>query len=225
MQSNDFTVVRSRSTESVLATNKVLRNTYILLGLTLMFSSATAYFALVTNAPPLSPIITIIGYFGLLFLTGALRNSAMGIVSVFALTGFMGYTLGPLLNYYIHSFPNGHALVMMSFGATGVIFFALSCYALVTRKDFSYMGGFIMVGLMVAFLASLATLFFHIPALMLAISGAFVLLSSGVILLQTSQIINGGETNYIMATVTLYVSLYNIFISLLQIFGSLNNRN
>jgi modulator of FtsH protease len=225
MQPNDLTVVRSSTAESVLVTNKVLRNTYILLGLTLIFSAATAYFALVTNAPPLNPMITIIGYFGLLFLTGALRNSAMGILGVFALTGFMGYTLGPLLNYYIHALPNGHALVMMSFGATGAIFFALSGYALITRKDFSYMGGFIMVGLMVAFLASLATLFFHIPALMLAVSGAFVLLSSGVILLQTSQIIHGGETNYIMATVTLYVSLYNIFISLLQIFGSLNNRN
>ncbi len=225
MQPNDLTVVRSSTAESVLVTNKVLRNTYILLGLTLIFSAATAYFALVTNAPPLNPMITIIGYFGLLFLTGALRNSAMGIIGVFALTGFMGYTLGPLLNYYIHALPNGHALVMMSFGATGAIFFALSGYALITRKDFSYMGGFIMVGLMVAFLASLATLFFHIPALMLAVSGAFVLLSSGVILLQTSQIIHGGETNYIMATVTLYVSLYNIFISLLQIFGSLNNRN
>jgi modulator of FtsH protease len=225
MQPNDLTVVRSSTAESVLVTNKVLRNTYILLGLTLIFSAVTAYFALVTNAPPLNPMITIIGYFGLLFLTGALRNSAMGILGVFALTGFMGYTLGPLLNYYIHALPNGHALVMMSFGATGAIFFALSGYALITRKDFSYMGGFIMVGLMVAFLASLATLFFHIPALMLAVSGAFVLLSSGVILLQTSQIIHGGETNYIMATVTLYVSLYNIFISLLQIFGSLNNRN
>lgn len=225
MQPNDFTVVRSRPAESILATNKVLRNTYILLSLTLLFSAATAYFAMVTNAPPLSPIIIIIGYFGLLFLTGALRNSAMGLVGVFALTGFMGYTLGPLLNYYIHSMPNGHALVTMSFGATGLIFFGLSGYALVTRKDFSYLGGFLMVGLMVAFLAGLATLFFHIPALMLVVSAAFVLLSSGVILLQTSQIINGGETNYIMATITLYVSLYNIFISLLQIFGGLNNRN
>ncbi len=225
MQPNDSTVVRSSSAESILVTNRVLRNTYILLSLTLMFSAATAAFAMATNAPPLSPMITIVGYFGLLFLTGALRNSAMGIVGVFALTGFMGYTLGPLLNYYIHAIPNGHALVMMSFGATGLIFFGLSGYALVTRKDFSYMGGFLMVGLMVAFLASIGTLFFHIPALYLAVSAAFVVLSSGVILLQTSQIINGGETNYVMATITLYVSLYNIFISLLQIFGAMNNRN
>lgn len=225
MQPNDMTVVRSSSAESILSTNRVLRNTYILLGLTLLFSALAAYFAMVTNAPALSPIITIVGYFGLLFLTGALRNSAMGLVSVFALTGFMGYTLGPLLNYYIHAIPNGHALVIMSFGATGLIFFALSGYALVTKKDFSYLGGFLMMGLMVAFLASLGTLFFHIPALYLAVSAAFVVLSSGVILMQTSQIIHGGETNYIMATVTLYVSLYNIFISLLQIFGALNNRN
>jgi modulator of FtsH protease len=215
---NEQVVVRR--TDSVLATNTVLRNTYLLLAMTLLFSAATAGVAMVTNAPLLSPLLTIIGYFGLLFLTQALRNSGWGLLSVFALTGFMGYTLGPILNFYIHSFSNGSQLVMMSLGSTGLIFFALSGYALASRKDFSYMGAFLMIGMIVAFLASLGALFFHIPGLMLAVSAMFVLLSSGVILLQTSQIINGGETNYIMATITLYVSLYNIFISLLNILGA-----
>lgn len=225
MLPNDSTVIRSSVSQSALATNTVLRHTYILLGMTLLFSAAMAGLAMVTHAPPVGPMLTFFGYLGLLFLTQSLRNSHWGLVSVFALTGFMGYTLGPILNYYIHSIPNGHALVMMSFGATGLIFFALSGYAVISRKDFSYLGGFLMVGLMVAFLAGIGAMIFHIPALYLGVSAAFVVLSSGVILLQTSQIINGGETNYIMATITLYVSIYNIFISLLQIFGAMNNRN
>lgn len=209
---------------SVLATNTVLRHTYILLGLTMMFSGLTAGIAMLSNAPPLNPFITLIGYLGLLFLTNSLRNSGWGLLSVFGLTGFMGYTLGPILNHYIHGFSNGQELVMMSLGATGLIFFALSAYALTTRKDFSFMSGFLMVGMMVAFLASIATLFFHIPALMLTVSALFVFLSSGIILLQTSQIIHGGETNYIMATVTLYVSLYNLFLSLLNLLGAFSGN-
>lgn len=216
-------VVTQRS-ESVLATNKVLRNTYLLLGMTLLFSTATAGYAMLTNAAVLNPWLTLLGYFGLLFLTSALRNSPWGLAGVFALTGFMGYTLGPILNFYLHNFQNGSEIVTMSLGATGLIFFALSAYALTTRKDFSFMGGFLMVGIIVAFLGSLAALFFHIPALMLAVSAAFVLLSSGLILLQTSQIILGGERNYIMATITIYVSLYNLFLSLLNLFGALNDR-
>lgn len=217
-------VLSSQRLESVLATNAVLRNTYILLGLTMLFSAFTSGMAMLSNAPPLNPFITLIGYFGLLFLTNALRNSGWGLLSVFGLTGFMGYTLGPILNHYIHGFSNGQELVMMSLGATGLIFFALSAYALTTRKDFSFMSGFLMVGMLVAFLASIATLFFHIPALMLTVSAVFVLLSSGVILLQTSQIVHGGETNYIMATVTLYVSLYNIFLSLLNLLGAFSGN-
>ncbi len=220
----DNSQVVARRPESVLATNTVLRNTYLLLAMTLLFSAGTAGLAMMTNALPLSPWLVLIGYFGLLFLTQALRNSAWGLVSVFALTGFMGYTLGPILNFYIHNFSNGSQLVMMSLGATGLIFFALSGYALTTRKDFSYMGAFLMVGMLVAFLASLGALFFHIPGLMLAVSAMFILLSSGVILLQTSQIINGGETNYIMATVTLYISLYNIFISLLNLLSAFSGN-
>lgn len=206
--------------ESALATNKVLRNTYILLGLTLLFSALTSGLAMMSNAAPLNPFVTLIGYFGLLFLTNFLRNSAWGVLSIFALTGFMGYTLGPILNHYINAFSNGHELVMMSLGATGLIFFALSGYALMSRKDFSFMAGFLMVGMLVGFLASLGAMFFHIPGLMLAVSAMFVLLSSALILFQTSQIIHGGETNYIMATITLYVSLYNLFLSLLQLFGA-----
>lgn len=211
--------------QSALATNAVLRNTYILLALTLMFSAATAGWSMMTGAHPLNPFITLIGYFGLLFVTSALRNSSWGLLAVFALTGFMGYTLGPIINSYVHHFANGSQLVMTSLGATGLIFFALSGYALISRKDFSFMSAFLMVGMLVAFLGAIAGLFFHMPLLMLVVSAMFVLLSSGVILLQTSQIIHGGETNYIMATITLYVSLYNIFLSLLQILGVFNSRD
>lgn len=216
--------VATQRAESVLATNRVLRNTYLLLGMSLLFSAGAAGVAMMTNAAPLNMWMTILGYFGLLFLTNALKNSPMGILSVFALTGFMGYTLGPILNMYLHTFQNGHEIIMMSLGSTGLIFFALSAYALTTRKDFSYMAGFLMVGALVAFLGSLAAIFFHIPALMLAVSAAFVLISSGLILFETSQIISGGEQNYIMATVSIYVSLYNLFISLLQLFGAFSNR-
>lgn len=223
MQYENSTLVRTSQT--ALSTNAVLRNTYILLALTFVCSSLTAGLALITNAPPMHPLMVIVGYIGLLFLTTSLRNSAWGLASIFALTGFMGYTLGPILNYYIHHFSNGTEMVMMSLGATGLIFFGLSGYAMITRKDFSYMTGFLMVGMIVAFLASLGAMFFHLPLVMLAVSAMFVLISSGIILVQTSQIIQGGETNYIMATITLYVSLYNLFISLLNILGFLNSRD
>jgi modulator of FtsH protease len=218
--------VAARHPESVLATNSVLRNTYILLGLTLVFSGVMAGIAMATNARPMSPMFTIILYFGLFFITTRLSTSAWGLLAIFALTGFMGYTLGPILNMFIHNYANGTSIVMTSLGATGLIFFVLSGYALTTRKDFSYMGGFLAVAVMVAFLGGIAGLFFHMPALQLMVSAAFVLISSGFILFQTSQIINGGERNYIIATIGLYVSLYNLFISLLSIFGALGgNRN
>lgn len=222
MQQHDLSAIQPSS--SVLSTNKVLRNTYLLLSLTLLFSAATAGFALITNAPPLGILITLVGIYGLMFLTQALRNSVWGLVSVFAFTGFMGYTLGPILNLYIHTFSNGSELIMTAFGATGLIFFALSGYAMTSRKDFSYLGGFLFVGVMVAFLAMIANIFLAIPALYLAISAAFVLISSGLILFQTSMIINGGERNYIMATITLYVAIYNLFVSLLQLFAAFAGR-
>jgi modulator of FtsH protease len=217
---NEISQIRT----SELETNKVLRNTYLLLSMTLLFSAATAGFAMVTNAQPMGLLILPI-YFGLMFLTMSLRNSVWGIGATFLFTGFMGYTLGPLLNSISTGFSNGNEIIMMSLGATGIIFFALSGYVLSSRKDFSYLGGFLFVGIMIAFLASLASFFFAIPGLQIAVSAAFALLSSGLILYQTSLIINGGERNYIMATIGLYVALYNLFISLLQLFAAFSGRD
>lgn len=220
----DSTVV-SRN-ESVLAKNKVLRNTYMLLAMTLVFSAVTAGLAMVNNTPPLNMWVTIIGYFGLLFITQALRNSPLGLVAIFAFTGFMGYTLGPILNMYIAAYSNGTQLIMTAFGGTGVIFFGLSGYAMATKKDFSYMGGMLAVGALVAFLAGIGAMVFNLPGLSLAVSAAFILISSGYILFQTSLIINGGERNYILATITLYVSIINLFLSLLRILAAIaGNRN
>jgi modulator of FtsH protease len=211
------TVVRSQG--SVLATNKLLRSTYILLAMTLVFSALTAGVSMAYNLPHPGMIITLVGYFGLLYLTTKLRNSVWGIASVFALTGFMGLTLGPIINYYLQM-NGGSEIVMQALGGTGIIFFALSAYAIKSEKDFSFMGGFLLVGILVAFLAGLGAFFFEMPGLSLAVSAMFVLLMSGLILYQTSEIINGGETNYIMATVTLYVTIYNLFTSLLHLLGA-----
>lgn len=210
--------------ESVLATNKVLRNTYLLLGMTFLFSAFTAYASVALGVRSINPLIFIVGAYGLMFLTNALKNSAWGIASVFAFTGFMGFALGPILNMFISHYSNGGQLIATALGGTGMIFFALSGYALTSRKDFSYLGGFLFVGVMVAFLAMIASMFFQIPALQLAISAAFVLISSGLILFQTSEIIHGGETNYISATVSLFVSIYNLFISLLNLLGAFSGR-
>ena len=208
----------------VLETNKVLRNTYTLLSMTLIFSGLCAGIAVMTNMPPLGMLITMVGYFGLLFLTTKFSNSAMGLVFVFALTGFMGLTLGPIISMYM-SIPNGDQIVMTAMGGTGIIFLGLSGYVLTTRKDFSFLGGFLMVGILVAFLAGIASMFLSMPGLSLAVSAMFVLLMSGLILYQTSAIINGGETNYILATVTLFVSIYNLFLSLLQLLGAFGGND
>ncbi|MBE0615792.1 MAG: Bax inhibitor-1 family protein, partial [Burkholderiales bacterium] len=146
------------------------------------------------------------------------RDSGLGLISVFALTGFMGYTLGPIVSHYL-AMPNGHQVVMMAMGGTAAIFFGLSAYATASRKDFSFMGGFLIAGIIAAFLAGLGAIFFAVPALSLTVSAAFVLLMAGLILYQTSEIIRGGERNYIMATVTLYGSIYNLFTSLLHLLG------
>ncbi len=209
----------SRSETGVLSTNKVLKNTYLLLSMTLLFSAMTAGASMYFNLPHPGMILTMVGYFGLLFLTTKFSNSALGLVFVFALTGFMGLTLGPVISMYTQAFSNGHELVMTALGGTGIIFLGLSGYALTTRKDFSFMAGFLMVGILVAFLAGIGAVLFSIPALSLAVSAMFILLMSGMILMQTSEIIHGGETNYILATVSLYVSIYNLFLSLLQILG------
>lgn len=206
-----------------LSANRVLRNTYWLLSLTLLFSAGAAAMTVALQLPHPGILITLAGYFGLLFLTVRLRNSGLGLVSVFVLTGFMGYTLGPVVSHYL-AMPNGHQLVMMAMSGTAAIFLGLSAYATASRKDFSFMGGFLMAGIIVAFLAGLGAIFFAVPALALTVSAAFVLLMAGLILYQTSQIIHGGETNYIMATVTLYVSIYNLFTSLLHLLGFANSN-
>jgi modulator of FtsH protease len=218
LMNQDYSVVRPQ--ESVLASNKLIKNTYILLSMTLLFSAFTAGLSMVFNLPHPGMILTLVGYFGLLWATTKFANSSWGLLCVFALTGFMGLTIGPIINAYTQAFSNGDQLVMMAMGGTGVIFLGLSGYALSSRKDFSFMGGFLMVGILVAFLAGIGAAIFSIPALSLAVSAMFILLMSGLILYQTSAMVNGGETNYILATVGLYVSIYNLFLSLLQLLGA-----
>lgn len=213
---------RNSGVESVLATNRVIRNTYMLLSMTLLFAAVAAGLSMVLKLPHPGILITLVGYFGLLFAITKFRDSSMGVGLVFALTGFMGYTLGPIISHYL-SLANGSQTVMMAMGGTAAIFLGLSAYALTTRKDFSLMGGFLMVGILLAFLAGLAAIFFEIPALSLTVSAAFVLLMSGLILYETSNIIHGGETNYVMATVTLFVSIFNLFTSLLHLLGFANS--
>jgi modulator of FtsH protease len=212
-----------RAQTGVIASSRVLRNTYFLLALTLLFSAITAGVSMALQLPHPGVLLTLGGYFGLLFLTARFRNSGLGLAFVFALTGFMGYTLGPLLNAYL-SLSNGPQLVMTALGGTGVTFLALSGYALVSRKDFSFMGNFLMVGILVAFLGGLGAFFFELSGLALAVSAMFVLLMAGLILYETGNIIHGGETNYIMATVTLYVAIYNLFASLLHLLGAFGSQ-
>ncbi len=207
----------SKMSAPTLAVNKVLRNTYLLLSMTLLFSAATASYAMFTQAQPVGFLVFLISMFGLSLLTQALRDSAWGIAAIFAFTGFMGYVLGPILNLYLYAFTNGAALIGSALGMTGAIFVGLSLYALTTRKDFSYMGGFLFAGFLVAFLAGIGAILFHMPILNLVVSGVFALLSSAAILYRTSLIIHGGERNYIMATIAIYVSLFNLFLSLLRI--------
>ena len=215
---NTTNTIRNRSQVSTLETNKVLRNTYALLSMTLMFSALTAGGSMALNLPHPGLLLTLVGYFGLLFLTTKFRDSGLGLAFVFALTGFMGYTLGPILNSYM-ALANGGQIVMTAMGGTGAIFLGLSGYALTSRKDFSFMGGFLIAGILVAFLAGLGAFIFEMPGLSLAVSSMFILLMAGLILYETSNIIHGGETNYIMATVTLYVSIFNLFTSLLHLLG------
>ncbi|KMK52143.1 membrane protein [[Actinobacillus] muris] len=216
----DRLVTDTRS-ESLLSTHKVLRNTYFLLGLTLAFSAVVAFVAMTLNLPRLPWWGMLAGFYGLLFLTNATANSAAGIASVFALTGFLGYSLGPILNAYL-----SHGLgdvVALAFGATALVFFACSAYVLTTKKDMSFLSGMMIALFVVLLVGVIANLFLAIPALSLAISALFIVFSSGAILLATSNIIHGGETNYIRATVDLYVSLYNLFVSFLNIFGVLGS--
>ncbi len=212
-----------KTRSAAVDSNRVLRNTYALLSMTLLFSALTAGISMALNLPHPGLLLTLVGYFGLLFATSHFRNSGLGLVFVFALTGFMGYTLGPILNAYL-ALANGGQLVMTALGATGAAFLGLSGYALVSRRDFSFMGSFLMIGILVGFLAALGAVLFEMPALSLAVSAMFVLLMSGLILYETSNIVHGGETNYIMATVTLFVAVFNLFTSLLHLLGFMGGQ-
>jgi modulator of FtsH protease len=203
--------------DNAVAVNKVLKNTYMLLAMTLGLSAFTAFLSL--DSAPLNIWVIIGGTYGLLFLTHMLANSAWGLAAVFAFTGFIGYTTGPIIGMFMGS-AIGSQIVMQALGGTAIIFFALSGYALVSRKDFSFMSGFLFAGSIVLIVAMVAAVFLKLPALNLAISAGFMLFSSAVILYQTSDIIHGGERNYIRATVTLYVSIYNIFMSLLNLLSA-----
>jgi len=208
----------SASQPSVLQTNKVLRNTYMLLAMTLAFSAVCAGIAMAVGISPMMSLVMTIGAFITLFVVQKKADSASGIYWVFAFTGLMGASLGYTLNFYLGV--AGPGLIMEALGATALVFFALSGYALSTKKDFSFMGGFLVVGLVVVLVAAIANIFFAVPAVSLAISAAIVFIMSGFILFDTSRIIHGGETNYIRATVSLYLNIYNLFTSILHLLGA-----
>ncbi len=224
MNENQFSLgsnASQRSSASMLATNKVIRNTYMLLSMTLVFSTLTAGIAMAMNIGHGTALILSLIGFALIFVVHKTAESSKGIIAVFAFTGVLGAALGPMLNYYL-ALANGPSIVMQALGGTGLIFFSLSGYVLTTRKDFSFMGGFLMTGLIVMIVAMLANIFLQIPALSLALSAGIIMVMSGFILFDTSRIINGGETNYIRATVSLYLNIYNIFVSLLHLLGALS---
>lgn len=205
--------------DAAVSTNKVLRNTYMLLGMTLVFSAMTAGVSMAMQLSHMTALVLMLVGFGLLFVVNRTADSSKGLVAIFAFTGVMGASLGPMLNHYL-AMPSGPALVMQALAGTAVVFFGLSAYVLTTRKDFSYMGGFLMVGLIVVLVAMLANFFLQIPALSLTISAAVVMIMSGLILFDTSRIINGGETNYIRATVGLYLNIYNLFVHILHLLAA-----
>jgi len=208
------------STTLDTSTIKVLRNTYALLAMTVLFSAVTAGVSMALNVPYLG-LWTLLPYIALLVLVEKNKNSAAGLLCVFALTGWMGFSLGPILNHYVGI--SGFEPVFMALGGTALIFFGLSSYILVTRKNLGFATGFLTTGILVAFVAAIANYFLQIPGLSLAITCMFLFLSSGLIMWQTSQIIHGGERNYISATVTLYVMIYNLFSILLSFFGGNND--
>lgn len=223
---SDQSVIEAQSThlQASDSARKVLRNTYAFLSITLAFSAAVAGISLSLGLPHPGIIITLIGFYGLLFAIHKFQNSGAGVALVFALTGFMGYTLGPILSSYL-SLPNGGQTIMLAMGGTAAVFLTLSAIALNAKRDFSGMSSFLMVGMVVVVLAMLANIFFQMPALSLAISAAMVLLMSGMILYETNNIVRGGETNYVLATVSLFVSIYNLFLSLLQLLGVFGGNN
>ncbi|MDR5898302.1 Bax inhibitor-1/YccA family protein [Halomonas vilamensis] len=228
MAYNDSRISRSASAEqsgysNSVSTTKVLRNTYALLAMTLLFSAVTAGGAMALGIERMNIFVFFIGAYGLMFLVHKTANSAMGLLATFAFTGFMGFTLGPILSAYL-ALPNGASLIMTALAMTGVTFFGLSAVALITKKDFGFLANFLVAGAIVLILAMVAGLIFNIAALSLMVSAGFVLFASAAILYQTSEIIHrAGETNYILATVTLYVSIYNLFVSLLSLLGIMSS--
>ena len=213
---SDQAIVSTQRAQALTASSKVLRNTYALLALTLLFSALTAALSMAVNAPYFG-LLSLLPYFGLLYATEKSKNSGWGLVWVFALTGWLSFTLGPILNHYVGL--RGYEPVLLALGGTAAIFLSLSAYVLVTRKELSFMTGFLAMGMLVAFIAAIANAFLQIQALTLAVSCMFLLLSSALIMWQTSAIIHGGETNYISATVGLYVAIYNLFTLLLGFLG------
>jgi len=205
--------------QSALSTNKVLRNTYLLLSMTLLFSAVTAGISMALALPPMTYLISVgVAMVAGIFVLPRVANSAAGIGVIFLITGALGLGLGPLLNIYL-ALPKGPEIVGTAMGGTGLIFLSLSAYALTSKRNFSFMGGFLFAGFMVVLIAALANIFLALPALSLAVSAGIILLMSGFILFDTSRIINGGETNYIMATYGLYLTIFNIFINLLSLLG------
>lgn len=224
MQDRSLNNVHTGGMESVLSTNKVLKNTYMLLSATLVFSAVTAGMSMAMGLGHGTAMILSLVGFGLLFVVHKTAESGKGLIAIFAFAGIMGASIGPMLNHYM-AMPNGPQLVLQALGGTATVFFGLSAYALTTRKDFSYMGGFLMIGLLVAVVAMIANIFLNIPALSLTISAAVVMIMSGLILFDTSRIINGGETNYIRATISLYLNIYNLFIHMLHLLSVLSGRD
>ncbi|MCD8525399.1 MAG: Bax inhibitor-1/YccA family protein [Gammaproteobacteria bacterium] len=214
----------SATRESLVAEHSVLRNTYLLLSLTILFSAVMASVAIATRAAPMGLLFSLVGMFGFCSLTKYLRNSAWGLLSVFGFTGFMGYMLGPIVGVFLQSYANGGFLVMSALGTTGVTFFGLSMYALTTKKTFSALGGFLSVGLLVVIVGSVANIFLKMPAIYLTLSVATSFIASGLILFDTARIIHGGERNYIMATISLYLDIYMLFVNLLQLFAVFGGR-
>ena len=198
--------------------SRVLRNTYALLSMTLLFSAAMATASVALQWPAPGILLTLGGYFGLLFAVHKLKNSVWALPAVFALTGFMGYSLGPVLAKSL-ALPGGAQVVTLALAATGTTFLALSAWVLTSRRDFSFMAGFLFTGMVIALVAGLGAVFLQIPALGLAVAAMVALLSAGMILFETSRIVHGGESNYVLATVGLYVSIFNLFTSLLSLFG------
>ncbi|MFT6681026.1 MULTISPECIES: Bax inhibitor-1/YccA family protein [Haliea] len=220
MQQKSMYNVNTAGMDSLVNTNKVLKNTYMLLGMTLLFSAVTAGISMAVGLPQGAALVLMLVGFGLLFVVNKMADTSKGLLAIFAFTGVMGASIGPMLNFYL-SMPGGPALVMQALAGTAIVFFGLSAYALTTRKDFSFMGGFLMVGLIVAVVAMIANIFLAIPALSLTISAAVIMIMSGLILFDTSRIIHGGETNYIRATVGLYLNIYNLFVHMLSLLTAL----